>query len=167
MSQKDDVFARTFKGILIFLGVLTVFIILAANFIAGDSTSQDPQVVEDNIAPVGKVKIAGEEPAPPVATATPAPAAVTPAAAAAPVDGQQVYQTACFACHGTGAAGAPKVGDTSAWEARITQGMETLKQHAIAGYQGSQGYMPPKGGRADLSDAAVMAAIEYMVSQSQ
>lgn len=161
MSQQDDVFAKTFKGVLIFLVALTVVIIIAANFIAGDTRSPDPALAEKNIAPVGKVKVADEKVVAP--SDTPAPEA----AAAAPADGQQVYQTACFACHGTGAAGAPKIGDTNAWGGRIAQGMDTLTQHAIGGYQGSKGYMPPKGGRADLADAAVAAAVEYMVSQSK
>jgi len=64
-------------------------------------------------------------------------------------------------------AGAPKVGDKAAWAARIAQGMSTLHQHAIKGYQGSAGVMPAKGGRADLSDDIVKAASEYMVSQSR
>jgi cytochrome c5 len=81
--------------------------------------------------------------------------------------GQQVYQSACFACHGTGAAGAPKLGDTADWAPRIAQGSETLLQHAINGFQGQKGYMPPKGGRMDLSDADVTAAVAYMVSEGQ
>ncbi|MDH5178478.1 MAG: c-type cytochrome [Gammaproteobacteria bacterium] len=82
-------------------------------------------------------------------------------------DGQSVYQTACFACHGTGAAGAPKVGDKAEWKARIAQGMATLNDHAIKGFKGSKGFMPAKGGRSDLDDAAVKAAVKYMVDQSK
>ena len=81
--------------------------------------------------------------------------------------GQQVYQTACLACHGTGVAGAPKLGDTADWEPRIAQGSETLLTHAINGYQGAKGYMPPKGGFASLSDSDVAAAIAYMVNESR
>ena len=51
--------------------------------------------------------------------------------------------------------------------ARIAQGTATLEQHAIAGYQGSAGVMPAKGGRMDLSDDAVKAAVGHMVSQSR
>lgn len=88
-------------------------------------------------------------------------------AAAADVDGGKVWNSACFACHKTGAAGAPKMGDKEAWAPRISQGMDTLKQHAIQGFKGKKGFMPAKGGRADLSDAQVGAAVEYMVGNSQ
>ncbi len=82
-------------------------------------------------------------------------------------EGQTTYQQACFACHGTGAAGAPKLGDKAAWKSRIAQGMATLQEHALKGYKGKTGFMPAKGGRADLSDAAVKAAIQYMVDQAK
>jgi cytochrome c5 len=81
------------------------------------------------------------------------------------VDGQKVYQQACAMCHATGTAGAPRTGDKAAWEARIAQGVDVLDEHAIKGFKGSRGVMPPKGGRSDLSDDAVMAAVAYMVDQ--
>jgi cytochrome c len=63
--------------------------------------------------------------------------------------------------------GAPHLGDAAAWEPRIAQGMDTLNNHAINGFQGSAGVMPPKGGRVDLSDGEIIAAVEYMVEQVQ
>jgi S-disulfanyl-L-cysteine oxidoreductase SoxD len=80
--------------------------------------------------------------------------------------GPQVYNSACIACHAAGVAGAPVVGDAGQWADRIAQGMETLARHAIEGYTGSAGYMPPKGGRLDLSDEEVTSAVEYMVGES-
>jgi cytochrome c5 len=77
--------------------------------------------------------------------------------------GEQTYKMTCFACHGTGAAGAPKMGDKAAWAPRIKQGMATLDEHAIKGFKA----MPAKGGRSDLSDADVKAAVAYMVKNSQ
>jgi cytochrome c5 len=86
-------------------------------------------------------------------------AAAKPAAA----DGKQVFDGTCTACHSTGVAGAPKLGDKAAWAPRIQQGMDTLVQDALKG----KNAMPPKGGNASLSDAQVRAAVEYMVSQAK
>lgn len=77
-------------------------------------------------------------------------------------EGQKTYQQACFACHATGAAGAPKL-EKSAWTDRLSKGKETLYDHAINGFNA----MPAKGGRADLSDADVKAAVDYMLSEVQ
>lgn len=95
---------------------------------------------------------------------------VTQEAAAAEPDlaqGKVIYSKNCFACHGSGAAGAPKLGDTENWAPRIAQGMGTMAEHAIGGFKGATGYMPPKGGFMGLSDEEVTVAIAYMVSESQ
>jgi len=123
---------------------------------------------------------AAAEPAADAAAATPAaemPAVEEPAAAAAAAEpaapavadgrGKEVYDSACFICHATGVAGAPKIGDVAAWEPRIAQGSETLHTHAIKGFMGEAGLMPPKGGRMDYSDDDVKAAVDYMVNSSQ
>jgi len=137
------------------IGALVVFmiiIIIAAIWLTNSSTNiqGDPMVqnaIEQRIAPVGQVNTGAVAPA---------------AAAAGPVDGKAIYQQACFACHGTGAAGAPKLGDTGAWGARIGQGMDTLNDHAINGFKG----MPPRGGQ-QLDDDSVKAAVKYMVDGSK
>lgn len=94
-------------------------------------------------------------------------ASLTFAASAAMADGEAVYNSGCGACHATGVAGAPKVGDKAAWAARVTQDKETLYGHAINGYQGEAGVMPPKGGFMNLSDDDVKTAVDYMLSASQ
>ena len=81
--------------------------------------------------------------------------------------GKLVYGNACQACHTSGIAGAPKLGDIIGWVARIEQGMDLLNDHAINGYQGKNGVMPPKGGNTSLSDKQVMNAVAYMVEASQ
>lgn len=86
---------------------------------------------------------------------------------ASAADGAGTYKMACAACHAAGVAGAPKVGDKAAWKDRIAKGADTLHTHAIKGFKGDKGYMPAKGGRADLSDDAVKAAVDYMVAQSK
>jgi cytochrome c5 len=103
--------------------------------------------------------------------AAPGPAAEAPqaeqASAGEQAPGERVYRTVCFACHDTGAAGAPKVGDNSAWQPRIAKGVEVLVQHAVQGFQGSQGMMPAKGGNPALSDQQVADAVHYMIDESQ
>ena len=79
------------------------------------------------------------------------------------VKGKQIYGSACFACHMSGAAGAPKLGDKGAWSSRIAAGMDSLYKNAING----KGAMPPKGGSMALSDDDVKAAVAYMVEQSK
>ena len=51
------------------------------------------------------------------------------------------------------------------WGPRIAKGIDTLHMHALMGFQGEKGFMPPKGGRVDLSDEEIMGAVDYMVSQ--
>jgi len=122
------------------------------------------QAVEERIRPIGQVAIAGrpgETPAEPDGAA-PAVAAAEPEAAQE-LGGQAVYQAACTACHTPGIAGAPRTGDEGAWGPRIEQGMDTLVSHAIEGFQGQAGYMPPRGGHANLTDEQVRDAVQYMV----
>lgn len=76
--------------------------------------------------------------------------------------GAEVYKAVCSACHASGAAGAPKVGDASAWSARISQGYDTLVSHALQGIRA----MPAKGGNPDLDDVEVASAVVYMANQS-
>ena len=122
------------------------------------------EAVTDRIRPVGEVYLPGEEQesaAPMVA------ASATPEPVAAAMSGPQVYNSACLACHGAGIGGAPILGDAAQWVERIAQGADTLNKHAIEGFSGAVGYMPPKGGRLDLSDEEVIAAVDYMISESQ
>lgn len=78
-------------------------------------------------------------------------------------DGKAVYEATCAACHATGAAGAPKFGDKAAWGPRIKTGAPALHASALKG----KGVMPAKGGNGSLSDADVVAAVDYMVGQSK
>jgi len=82
--------------------------------------------------------------------------------------GEDTYKKVCFACHGTGAAGAPKLGDKAAWAPRIKQGNDTLYTHAIKGFSSKPGsVMPAKGGNPTVADADVKAAVDYMVNASK
>src|SRR2546427_2826436 len=86
-----------------------------------------------------------------------------PAAASQKADGKKVYETTCSACHASGVAGAPKLGDKAAWAPHLMHGTDGLLQSALKG----KGAMPPKGGNPSLSDDEVRAALEFMVSQSK
>ena len=79
--------------------------------------------------------------------------------------GEQVYVQVCKTCHEAGIAGAPKTGDKAAWAPRVAQGEKTMVQHAIAGFQGKTGVMPPKGGSMDLTDEEVHRAVVYLANQ--
>jgi cytochrome c len=90
-----------------------------------------------------------------------------PAATKVSLTGQQVYKTVCIACHAPpGVGGAPALGNADAWAGRITQGMETLSDHALNGFSGNTGVMPKKGERPDLSDEEIIKAVKYMVEQA-
>jgi cytochrome c5 len=76
--------------------------------------------------------------------------------------GKQVVESVCVTCHGTGAQGAPKIGDRKAWGERASQGLTSLTQHALEGIR----RMPPHGGNPELTDLEIARAIAYMVNQS-
>jgi cytochrome c5 len=109
------------------------------------ATEPTKSAVEQRIQPVGDVYLAGAEPA-------------KPAEPAGPKSGEQVYQQACFACHGTGVLDAPKKGDAAAWAPRTAQGMDVLLKHAINGFNA----MPPKGTCMACSSDEIKAAIDFM-----
>jgi cytochrome c5 len=75
---------------------------------------------------------------------------------------EQLYQGACFACHGTGAAGAPKLGDTAAWADRIAKGLDALVTSAVGGI----GAMPPRGG-SQYDDDHIRSVIQFMVDKAK
>ncbi|MCZ6716785.1 MAG: cytochrome c5 family protein [Gammaproteobacteria bacterium] len=161
--MSDDLkFSDTLKLVLGLLVVLALVIYYVSQaiieetqnaFVKEDSAYQEQ--LNKRIAPVGRVAIAGQSDE--VEAREPEP---EPAAAA--MSGEDIYNSSCVACHGIGIAGAPKVGDTEAWAPRIDQGLPTLYEHAIDGYQGNTGMMPPKGGAMSLSDDEIKAAVDYM-----
>lgn len=180
MSAEDD--RKFFDTFMLVLGTL-VAISVAIYFLAGQIANRtqvahlksDPAYQErivQRIRPVSQVAIAGRDnsglrdPGGRAPAEMPAPSA--PAAGGmADLDGEGVYKAACTACHGAGIAGAPKTGDAAAWGPRIDKGMDTLAQHAIEGFQGEAGYMPPRGGNASLTDEQVREAVQYMVDAAK
>jgi cytochrome c5 len=113
--------------------------------------------------PAANAPAVGPAPAKDTAAAAPAAAPAKPAAADA---GKALYTATCQACHGAGIAGAPKFGDKAAWAPRLKQGSAVLYDHAIKGFQGKAGMMPPKGG-STASDEDVKAAVDYMAAAAK
>jgi cytochrome c5 len=156
--SQDKQFFTTFFVIMAGLAVLAIILVITATSLTSEVSEYKPEaVLIENIKPVGQVYVAGESEPAPVAMAADA------GAAAEPKSGEEIYNGSCMACHGTGAAGAPKVGDAAAWAPRIAKGMDSLLANATSGLNA----MPPKGLCMTCSDADLQAAIEYMVSQSQ
>jgi cytochrome c5 len=164
-SSPDKHFFDLFMIVIASLVGVTFGLFLLANYIAGKT--QEVYVLQDNryqetvdarIAPIARIALDGEtiENAGEVAKIEPV---------AEVLSGPQVYNQACVACHGAGIAGAPKTGDDASWGPRIAQSNATLHDHVINGYQGAVGYMPPKGGRVDLSDDEIISAMDYMLEQ--
>ncbi|MFK7865738.1 MAG: cytochrome c5 family protein [Pseudohongiellaceae bacterium] len=142
------------------------------------------QSVADNIRPVAKVCLEGQScvgsavggssvamPATTATTSAPAAAVEAVAEVAEAVaevvleesgfDAAAKYQMSCFACHGTGAAGAPKLDDKAAWEEKMAKGMDAVMVNVMNGI----GAMPAKGLCMDCSDSDLVALVEYMSSQ--
>jgi cytochrome c5 len=158
VSHEDKAFMSTFIGVLVGLVVIAVLFYAVANIVTSDLVDEDHDgrmqaKIEENIRPVGQVNV-GSVPASAPASAV--------AAAAAPRSGDQVYNSACMACHASGVAGAPKVGDQGAWAARASKGGDSLLSSVVNGLNA----MPPKGTCATCSDEELKGAIEYMLSQS-
>lgn len=73
------------------------------------------------------------------------------------------YKVSCYICHDTGASGAPKLGDKTAWNPRLKKGKETLYKHAIEGFNA----MPAKGGCLSCSDEEITLSVDYMLQKTQ
>ncbi len=136
-------------------------VLLGFGLAAGAAVASVEDEIRERIKPLGEVCLQGEDCG--EAAAAAAPAASADAGAASARSGGDVYNAACTACHATGAAGAPIVGNAEQWAPRIEQGMETLINHAINGFNA----MPPKGACFSCTDDEIVASVEYMVEQSQ
>lgn len=170
MSKQDSQFFNIFSLVLGILILIAILLFALARVVGKNTKSAhvltDPKYlaeVESNLT-TGRVAVAGRDNS--ALAIVPAAGAVV-AELAIPTDGPGVYEQVCGACHLNGIGGAPKSSDRAAWAPRIAQGKDTLYKHAIEGYNGKQGVMPAKGGRVDLSDDLVKAAVDYMVAKAQ
>ena len=159
-----SIFALALAAIAVLIVVLAVAMPdLTLRLFAADDNEMQASA-DERIRPMSQYYLPGEEhgaPEPVVEHAEPVAPVVTL------LTGPQVYNEACIACHGSGIGGAPRFGDVAVWAPRIAQGIGVLREHAIDGFQGSTGYMPPKGARVDLSDKEIDDAVDYMVAESR
>jgi len=125
---------------------ITVAVAMLSFAVLAQTPAEDKSLEElkARIAPVGQVYLAGAEP--------------VAAKPTGPRTGEQIYQAACIACHGSGVLDAPKPGDAAMWKPRLAQGMDVLQKHAIDGIRA----MPPRGTCADCSDDDILNAIKFM-----
>ena len=128
--------------------VPVIIIILLANYVTSaakpgaGSSSMEAEAVATRIQPIGTIELKDAS------------------SAGALKTGEQVFQAQCAACHSTGAAGAPKFGDTAAWGPRIKAGFDALLNSALKG----KNAMGPQGG-GDHSDYEIARAVVYMANK--
>jgi len=125
-----------------------IAIILLVNYVVADkmpaagSTGMTPEAVAQRIGPVGRIEI--KDLGDPNSQKS----------------GEQVYAGQCVTCHGSGVAGAPKLGDAAAWGPRVKNTFDALLTSALKG----KGAMAAQGG-GDFSDLEVGRAVAYMANQ--
>ena len=130
--------------------------LLACSALAVELTDAQRAAIEERIKPVGTSCMAGDSSCGGAAAA---------AAGGAPRSGEEVYNTACMACHATGAAGAPKLGDVAGWGPRIAKGTDALYASGVNGVPGTG--MVAKGGCVTCSEEEIRAAVDHMIAGSQ
>ncbi len=147
-DNRDDIENRIKKVGILNIATITPVVAPAANSTSEAATTttkttpSTPETTEESKAPEAVVAIAPEDHA---------------------IDAEALYTAKCFACHGTGAAGAPIVGNAEQWALRIAQDKESLYSHAIGGFN----TMPPKGAAMDLADDQIKAIVDFMVLKAR
>ena len=123
--------------------LLLVYLVLGEH--GTDPAGLEPGLVAARLQPVGSVEVIDVNATQIVKT------------------GEEVVKAVCGACHTTGAANAPKIGDKGGWAPRLAQGLDGLTKSAIKG----KGAMPPRGGMSTASDTDIKAVVVYMVNEAQ
>ena len=167
-NKYDRVFLKQFAMVILALHVIMFLLIFGARYIHAqrpvELTPQKQAEISSRIASVGDVyqgetgrsaMLAAEEAA--------KAAAASQVAYEGTTDGSVIYGKLCGACHTGGVGGAPMLTKAD-WGPRIAQGVDTLVQHAIQGYDGAApSPMPAKGGNPALTDEQVRATVQWMV----
>jgi len=161
-KETSVVIIKNVAGVRALLAGLLALGVLSANTISAQSVDD---LIAERIKPVGEVCLAGD-----TCTGnnnssnTTAQTTADTGGATSGFDAEATYMQSCFACHSTGAAGAPKVGDAEAWATRLEKGMEVLIASSV---DGLNGVMPPKGLCFTCSDEDLAAIVQYMLDNSQ
>ena len=142
-TPKQLILAVVFAFVVpIFLIVLLVKYVATDNRGGAGSDGLGAEAVARRIQPVGSIQVKDASDAGALKT------------------GEQVFTAQCSACHATGAAGAPKLGDSAAWGPRIGAGYAALLNSALKG----KNAMGPQGG-GDFSDLEIGRAVVYMANK--
>lgn len=128
---------------------------LSFTVVAQDLTDKQRSELEERIKPMSEICLEGDSSC----------GGPVVAVSSGPRSGEDVYNAACMACHSTGAAGAPKLGDIAGWTDRIAKGVDELYNSGVNGLAGTG--MIAKGGCMNCSDEEVTAAVDYMIAGSQ
>jgi cytochrome c5 len=170
VTPTDRIFLKHFAMLIGFLILVALGLIALGAYIyskhPAEPSPKAAETVSARIAPVGAV-YAGDTGRAAMQAAQEAAkaAAASQVAYGGTTDGKTIFGNLCHSCHETGAGGAPKISDKGEWTARVAQGLDTLVKHAIEGYTGKSGIMPPKGGNPALTDEQVKATVSWMVDQ--
>ncbi len=170
ITPTDRTFLKHFSMVIGFLvlvmfGLIALALFLYSRHPAPTSPGRQAET-QARIAPVGGV-YAGDTGRAAMLAAQEAArqAAASQVAYGGTLDGKTIFGNLCQTCHTNAATGAPLITDKGAWAPRVAEGLDTLVKHAIEGYQGQKGQMPPRGGNPALNDAQVKATVEWMLSQ--
>jgi cytochrome c5 len=172
VSNQDTHFVNVFSVVIGLLVVVAIALFALARIVA--SHTQNLQVLSEadyrksvaaRIALPAQEAVAGQDNS--ALAIKGLAAAPSTAAAAMPKNGTELFEQTCSVCHGPGIAGAPKAGDKAAWAPRLAEGKAVLYEHALKGFTGRAGVMPPKGGRTDAPDDLVKQAVDHLVQMAQ
>lgn len=160
-EQTDSTFIKNISIVLVLLIVFTISIaFVAREFGFKDDGANNPSrqtTTEERIRPVAGVHT-GEAGAAAIKEAASQTAAEPKVAFDGSLDGEMIYTSVCAACHTTGVAGAPKPGSPAMVD-RAQKGNDALMQTVVNGLNA----MPARGGRSDLSDEQLQAAVDFML----
>ncbi len=140
------------SGVVKNIAKLVCLVLVGAALTAHAVSDKERAHIEERIQPVGQVCVEGD---------SSCGAAVVASGGAK--SGEDIYNTNCMACHTTGAAGAPKLGDVADWDGRLSKGLDAVYANAINGYNA----MPAKGLCMGCSDDEVKATVDYILENSK